>query len=75
MSLLFITAELILVEAANKKYREFSPYANFITANFITAVFKNFLDHYLKIQLMQFYGLFILLLRPLAKNLANAIFD
>ena len=24
------------------KYREFSPYANFITANFITAVFQNY---------------------------------
>ena len=23
-------------------YREFSPYANFITANFITAVFQNY---------------------------------
>ena len=25
-------------------YREFSPNANFITANFVTAVFQNFLD-------------------------------
>ena len=25
-----------------KEYREFSPYANFITANFITAVFQNY---------------------------------
>ena len=24
------------------KYREFSPYANFITANFVTAVFQNY---------------------------------
>ena len=23
-------------------YREFSPYANFITANFVTAVFQNY---------------------------------
>ena len=28
----------------------------------------------LKIELMQFYGLFILLLRSLARNLANKIF-
>ena len=26
----------------NFMYREFSPYANFITANFITAVFQNY---------------------------------
>ena len=25
-----------------ENYREFSPYANFITANFITAVFQNY---------------------------------
>ena len=25
-----------------QKYREFSPYANFISANFITAVFQNY---------------------------------
>ena len=50
------------------QYREFSPYANFITANFFTAVFQNY-D-----LLMRFYGLFILLVRSLAKNLANATF-
>ena len=40
-------------------YREFSPYANFITANLITVVFHSIS----KIWLMRFYGLFILLLR------------
>ena len=28
----------------NSTYREFSPNANFITANFVTAVFQNFPD-------------------------------
>ena len=28
--------------AISDTYREFSPYANFITANFITAVFQNY---------------------------------
>ena len=32
--IIFVFTELL--------YREFSPYANFITANFITAVFQNF---------------------------------
>ena len=43
----------------DEEYREFSPYANFITANFITAFFKTIT----KIWLMRFYGLFILLVR------------
>ena len=30
------------VHVSNSWYREFSPYANFITANFITAVFQNY---------------------------------
>ena len=34
----------IYLYGKNAKYREFLPYANFITANFITAVFKNFPD-------------------------------
>jgi hypothetical protein len=66
-------------------YREFSPYANFISANFITAIFKTFLkylangDFYMFlanaiIWLMRFYVLFISLLRSLAKNVPNAIF-
>ena len=29
----------------NYIYREFSPYANFITANFITAVFQNYYEN------------------------------
>ena len=40
-------------------FRGSSPCANFITANFITAIFKTIT----KIWLMRFYGLFILLLR------------
>ena len=41
-------------------YREFSPNANFITANFITAVFQNFPDVFcycdsMYILLMQFF--------------------
>ena len=54
----------------NIRYREFSPYANFITANFVTVFFKTITI----ILLMRFYGLFILLVRSLAKVLANAIF-
>ena len=66
-------------------YREFSPNANFITANLVTAVFQNFLDtfcycNFISILLMRFYVLFILLLRSLAKIclmrfLANANFS
>ena len=32
----------IILDYFFSKYREFSPYANFITANFITAVFQNY---------------------------------
>ena len=28
--------------SSNFRYREYSPYANFITANFVTAVFQNY---------------------------------
>ena len=60
-------------------YREFSPNANFITANFVNAVFQNFPDIFcycdsIYILLMRFYVLFILLLRSLTKNLPSAIF-
>ena len=34
--------EMKLITSNLVKYREFSPYANFITANFITAVFQNY---------------------------------
>ena len=46
-------------------YREFSPYANFITANFVTAVFQNYIknfanaifcDHKINIWLMLFFA-------------------
>ena len=42
-------------------YREFSPNANFITANFVTAVFQNFLNifcycDFISILLMRFFG-------------------
>ena len=42
-------------------YREFSPNANFITANLVTAVFQNFLDifcycDFISILLMRFFG-------------------
>ena len=57
--------------AVHIKYREFLPYANFITVNFIIAVFQIFPDIEVKIWLMLFYGLFILLLRI---YMANAIF-
>ena len=56
-----------------KNYREFSSYANFICANFITAIFQNFPKIFglcilgLFISLMQFYTI------ELAKNLPNAI--
>ena len=56
-----------------KNYRDFSPYANFICANFITAIFQNFPKIFglcilgLFISLMQFYTI------ELAKNLPNAI--
>ena len=31
-----------VVDFFSKEYREFLPYANFITANFITVVFQNY---------------------------------
>mgnify|MGYP007015691085 CR=1 FL=1 len=41
--LLFIPSTYrISVNSFRDNYREFSPYANFITANFITAVFQNY---------------------------------
>ena len=58
---------LVLLQTTSKyhaQYREFSPYANFITANFVTAVFQNYIqnlanaifcyfDHKIKIWLMR----------------------
>ena len=43
------------------KYREFSPYANFISENFISAIFQNFpktfgLCNFIPSWLMQFWG-------------------
>ena len=43
------------------EYREFLPNANFITANFVTAVFQNFLDKFcycdfISISLMRFFA-------------------
>ena len=63
-------------------YRGFSPYANFISANFITAVFQNFpkiLPYaiFMYSWLMRFYVIFISLLRSicLMRFLANATFS
>ena len=46
---------------SGKTYREFLPNANFITANFVTAVFQNFLNifcycDFISILLMRFFG-------------------
>ena len=51
------------------KYREFSPNANFITANFITAVFQNFPDIFCYCDSM-----YILLMRFLANAILCAIY-
>mgnify|MGYP001305147328 CR=1 FL=1 len=50
-------------------YREFSPNANFITANFITAVFQNFPDIFCYCDSM-----YILLMRYLANAILCAIY-
>ena len=49
-------------------YREFSPYANFISANFVTAVFQNYIKNLANAILCY------QLLQPWNKNMANAIF-
>ena len=36
-------------------YREFSPYANFITANFVTAVFQNYYYNFANVILWAIY--------------------
>ena len=33
-----------VIQKLKSKYRKFSPYVNFITANFITTIFQNFPD-------------------------------
>ena len=66
VSLLFLSS---LVDCECLTYRGFSPYANFITSNFITAVFQNYYYNFANAILWA-----ILLVRSLAKNLANTIF-
>ena len=36
-----VTKSKLLLQVNTTKYREFSPYANFISANFVTAIFQN----------------------------------
>ena len=36
------TAQYALLQVKQSVYREFSPYANFITVNFVTAVSQNY---------------------------------
>ena len=63
---------LVLATLRHVKYqsREFSPYPTFITANFFTTASHNYDYNFAN----AIFGLFILLVRSLAKNLANAIF-
>ena len=57
------------ISISSFKHREFSPNANFITANFITAVFQNFPDIFCYCDSM-----YILLMQFLANAILCAIY-